>query len=63
MFLFEKVAIAGHSFSKLCHGLHLYNGWYGVSQNKLLGMKFIKEAVKDGVEGAEDELKKLESQL
>jgi len=52
--LFKKAAERGHSRAKLSYGLDLVYGSNGISQDKILGLTFIKESVSEGVEGAEE---------
>jgi len=60
--LFKKAAELGHSKAKLNHGLDLFYGSNGISSDKSLGISYVKQAVDNEVEGADDYLKEMKSQ-
>ena len=57
--LYRLCAEHGYSKAKLDHGLNLFYGSYGISQNKSQGLFYIKQAADEGVEAALDVLKDL----
>ncbi|MDS0859164.1 hypothetical protein NUV25_15770 [Burkholderia pseudomultivorans] len=57
--LYKKAAKLGYSRAKLSYGLDLYYGSNGIKKNRMLGLKFIRQAMEDNVEGAEEEWNKL----
>ncbi|MEW5250749.1 tetratricopeptide repeat protein [Microbulbifer discodermiae] len=57
--LFKTAAEKGHARAKLSYGLDLFYGSNGISKDESLGLSFIKRAVDEDVEGAEEILEKL----
>lgn len=57
--LYKKAAELGYSRAKLSYGLDLYYGSSGIKKNRMLGLKFIRQAMEDNVEGADVGWKKL----
>ncbi|WP_305907735.1 hypothetical protein Q9L42_014245 [Methylomarinum sp. Ch1-1] len=61
--LYRLSAEQGYPKAMLDHGLNLFYGSYGISQNKPLGLIFIKKAADEGVEAALDVLKDLKDPI
>lgn len=57
--LFKKSAEGGYSKAKLNYSLDLIYGTHGIAQDKFLGVKLLKAAAEEGVEGALEELSSL----
>ncbi|WP_175895632.1 tetratricopeptide repeat protein [Burkholderia pseudomultivorans] len=57
--LYKKAAELGYPKGKLSHGLDLYHGSGGIKKSRALGLKFIRLAMDDNVEGAEVEWHRL----
>lgn len=57
--LFKLAAEGGHSKAKAFHGLDLFYGLNGISQDKASGMGFLRQAVDEHVDGAEYELQRM----
>lgn len=57
--LFKCAAERGHAQAMLAHGLNLFNGSNGIDRDEILGVEFIKKAGDEGVEDAEEELRKM----
>lgn len=61
--LYQKASEAGYSKAKVCHGLNLYYGSYGINRNRQEALALIKQAILEKAEGAIEIYEQLKEQL